>query len=72
LVQEIETMVNDRLAAAAASLSLPDPQMTAIMALLNMAEEIALLRKSVDRESDWSQRLASLVAQLDCVAAGSR
>jgi cell division protein ZapA len=73
LVQQIETMVNDRLAAVAASLSLPDPQMMSVLALLNMAEEIVLLRKGVKQDADLSARLARLVGQLDeSIAADSR
>jgi cell division protein ZapA (FtsZ GTPase activity inhibitor) len=73
LVQQIEEMVNERLSAVAASMTLPDPQMMAVFALLNMAEEIVSLRKGLTQDDASAVRLARLVEQLDTgMAAGSR
>lgn len=73
LVQKIEAMVNERLAAAGATLSLPDPQLMLILALLNMAEEIVSLREALPQDEAVTARLAGLVAQLDeCLVAGPR
>lgn len=66
LVQKIETMVNERLAHAATSMSLPNAQMVAILAMLNMAEEIVSLREQVQPDDQATARLENL---LDMVSA---
>jgi cell division protein ZapA len=72
-VQQIEAMVNERLAAAGATMSLPDPQLILMLALLNMAEEIVSLRGKLQPEGDTVARLNSLVEALDAsLAAGLR
>ncbi len=61
LVQKIETMVNERLALAATSMSLPNEQMVAILAMLNMAEEIVSLREHVQPDDHVTARLEKLL-----------
>lgn len=71
LVAKIETLVNERLAAAGATLTLPDPQLIAVLALLNMAEEIVSLRELLPQADAGADRLNDLVAQLDAHLAAS-
>jgi cell division protein ZapA len=73
LVQKIETMVNERLALAATSMSLPNEQMVAILAMLNMAEEIVSLREQVPSADQYTERLEKLLDKVSAqVVAGSR
>ena len=71
LVAKIEALVNERLAAAGATLSLPEPQLTAVLALLNMAEEIISLREKLQQVDASADRVTALVAQLDAQLAAS-
>jgi cell division protein ZapA len=73
LVQKIETMVNERLALAATSMSLPNEQMVAILAMLNMAEEIVSLREHVQPDDHATVRLEKLLDLVSAqLVAGSR
>ena len=65
LVQQIEAMINDRLALAAQSMSLPNEQMVAILAMLNMAEEVLALRRQVQPDKVSSGRISDLLQRLD-------
>ena len=65
LVEKIESLVNERLAAAGATLTLPDPQLMSVLALLNMAEEIVSLRELLKQSEADTAKLTDLVALLD-------
>jgi len=65
-VRDIESFVNERLAAVAGSLKGSDPQLVSILTLMNIAEEYLSLVK--DREGAQQQetdRLACLLRKLD-------
>ena len=70
LVQRIESLVNERLATAEATLSLFDPQLVAVLALLNLAEEVVALRDMVAQgDAAIVCRLTDIVEQIDtCLA----
>ena len=65
-VREIEDFVNGKLAGVAASIKGSDPQLVAILALMNIAEGyISLVRESeVSRQSE-ADRLNLLLKKLD-------
>lgn len=72
LVQKIETMINERLAFAATSMSLPNEQMVTILAMLNMAEEIVSLREHVQPDDQSTARLEKLLDRVSAqLVAGS-
>ena len=65
-VQDIEMFVNGKLAEVAASIKGSDPQLVAILTLMNIAEEyLFLVRESeVSRQSE-ADRLKLLLQKLD-------
>ncbi len=67
-VQEIETFVNDKIAEVAASVKASDPQLVAILALLNIAESYLSLAK--ERESslqEGSARISRVLQRLGSI-----
>lgn len=65
-VREIESFVNGKLAAVAASIRGSDPQLVAILALMNIAEEhLSLLKGNEAAHRQEAEMLAMLLRKID-------
>jgi cell division protein ZapA len=65
-VREIEAFVNGKLAGVAASIKGSDPQLVAILALMNIAEGyISLVRESESSRQSEAERLNLLLQKID-------
>lgn len=65
-VREIEELVNGKLAEVAASIKGSDPQLVAILTLMNIAEEyLSLVRGQETSREHEAERLAMLLRKLE-------
>jgi cell division protein ZapA len=65
-VQEVEAFVNDKLAEVADSAKTTDPQIIAILALMNIAESyLALARENDSSRQQGSERISRILYELD-------
>jgi cell division protein ZapA len=65
-VQDIESFVNGKLADVAASIKGSDPQLVAILALMNIAEEyLSLVRGQEGARQHETERVKSLLQKVD-------
>jgi cell division protein ZapA len=65
-VREVEAFVNERLKEAAALLNTTDPQIIAILALMNIAESyLALISENDVRRSEGSERISRILCEVE-------
>jgi cell division protein ZapA len=65
-VREVEAFVNERLKEAAALLNTSDPQIIAILALMNIAESyLALISENDASRNEGSERISRILCEVD-------
>jgi cell division protein ZapA len=65
-VQEVEAFVNEKLTEVADSAKTTDPQIIAILALMNIAESyLALARENDSYRQQGSERISRILYELD-------
>lgn len=65
-VREVEAFVNEKLAEVAASVKTTDPQIVAILALMNIAESyLALARENDAYRQQGSERISRILYELE-------
>ena len=65
-VREIESFVNEKLKEVAASVNTNDPQIIAILALMNISESyLALARENDARRQQGSERISRMLCELE-------
>lgn len=65
-VREVEAFVNEKLAEVAASVKTTDPQIVAILTLMNIAESyLALARENDAYRQQGSKRISRILYELD-------
>ena len=65
-VREIERFVNEKLEEVAAAVNTTDPQIIAILALMNISESyLALARENDARRQQGSERISRMLCELE-------
>ena len=65
-VAQVETLVNEKLAEAEASLNGADSQIAAILAMMNLAEDYLAAKKEIEEQRrQLRARVAGLIERLD-------
>ncbi|HJV36554.1 cell division protein ZapA [Geomonas sp.] len=66
LVAQVETVVNEKLAEAAAAVSGADSQIVSILAMMNLAEAFLSAQKELEKEREACRtRISALIDKLD-------
>ena len=65
-VREVETFVNEKLKEVAASINTSDPQIIAILALMNIAESyLFLTRENEESRKEGRERISRILLEMD-------